>query len=280
MIKLHEFHDIPMQTQMALTVAVRAASKAGEIIRENYPQVQAISEKTHGDLVSQIDVKCDTAVHEAIHAAYPDDLIISEELSPEVLPEEEYWIVDPLDGTSAYLFRVSEDMPSVMIAYCDTQGARFSVVYFPLTDEMFYAVRGQGAYVRQRRLRCKDCDLAAAWVDMNQYSNVQYESLEFRKLRERLRQPGGAQLVSSSPAHSGLALRIAEGNKRLSAVVHDNGPDYLKQGPWDVLPIALIFTEAGGSIVSLKGQSYDPFKPEPFLLAASRKLADQIIARL
>ncbi len=280
MIKLHEFTDIPTQTQTALTVAVRAASKAGEIIRESYLQVQVVEEKTHGDLVSQVDVKCDHAIHEAIRSAYPDDIIISEELSPEVIPEDQYWIVDPLDGTSAYLFRVSEDMPSVMIAYCDKQGARFSAVYFPLTDEMFYAVRGHGSYERQRRLQCKDTELTSAWIEMNQYSNVEYESPQFRLLRERLRQPGGAQLISCSPPHSGVALRIAEGTKRLSAVIHDNGSDYLKQGPWDVLPVALIFSEAGGVVVNFKGEPYDPFKPEPFIMASSKKLADQISARL
>jgi myo-inositol-1(or 4)-monophosphatase len=280
MIKLHDFKDIPAQTQAALTVAVRAASKAGEIIRESYLQVQTIEEKTHGDLVSQVDVKCDHAVQEAIRSAYPDDVIISEELSPEVIPDDRYWIVDPLDGTSAFLFRVSEDMPSVMIAYCDTQGAQLSVVYFPLTDEMFYAVRGMGSYERQRRLQCKTVELKDAWIEMNQYSNVQYESPQFRILRERLRQPGGAQLVSCSPPHSGIALRIAEGNKQLSGVIHDNGAEYLKQGPWDVLPVALIFSEAGGVVVNLKGQPYNPFKPEPFIMASSKKMADQILALL
>jgi myo-inositol-1(or 4)-monophosphatase len=280
MIKLHEFENVPKPTLVALSVAVKAAFRAGAVIRESYYQPQVFEEKVHGDLVSQVDIKCDTIIHEVIGATFPDDTIISEEISPEVLPEDRYWIVDPLDGTSAYLFRVAEGMPSVMIALCDKKGAVLSVVYFPLTDEIFYAIRGEGAYEHQRQLSCTESKLKDSWVEMNQYSDVEFESPGFRKLREKLRQPGGAQLVSSSPPHSGVALRIADGSKKLSAVVHDNGVKWLKQGPWDVMPIMLILTEAGGSVMNFEGKPYDPFKPEPFVMASSKKLAKEIIGLL
>lgn len=279
MIKLHDFPDVPKQTIASLNVAVKAAHRAGEIIREGYYQTHLVKEKSHGDLVSIIDTNCDHAVHEAIRAAYPDDIIFSEELAPNASPVERYWIIDPLDGTSSYLFRVAPDMPAVMIALCDLAGAILSVVYFPLSDELFYAIRGEGSFDRLRSLRCETYDLSQAWIDLNQYSDDQYESDAMRALRVKLRQPGGARLVTSSPPHSGLSLRIT-GDKRLAGVIHDNGSEQLKQGPWDVIPIRLIFEEAGGFVCNMKGRPYDPYRPEPFMMMGSRKLAEQVLMLL
>jgi len=262
----------------ALLVATRAAQKAGEIIKRGWDRTQVIEEKGFGDLVSRIDVECDRIIQEHLRAAYPEDAILSEEISPGMseLPRR-FWIVDPLDGTSAFLFRVAPDMPSVMIALWENGEARLSVVYFPLTGELFSAVRGEGAYKGRQRLRCRSSKLHESWVEMNQYSDVQFESLHFRTLRENLRKPGGAMLVTTNAAYSGAAAQIAEGKKRLSAVIHDNGPSKLKQGPWDVVAPALILTEAGGVAVNLRGSTYDPFMPEPFIMASSRHLAREII---
>ncbi len=231
-------------------------------------------------MVSQIDVMCDHVIQDAIRAAYPEDVIISEELNPDTKPDQSrYWIIDPLDGTTAYLFRTSDDMPSVMIALCDDKGPLLSVVYFPMTDDLFYAIRGQGAYRGRKKLQCRPIRLNTAWVEMNQYSESKYESNEFKALRNYLRQPGGARLVTSNPPHSGVGVRIAEGDKKIAAVVHDNGTEWLKQGPWDVIPVALIVEESGGVVLSLQGKRYNPFQPEPFLMAGSKKLAQEILDR-
>lgn len=278
MVKLRKFNGLDKRTVAALSVAVRAADRAGEVVREGYYQAQEIEDKGHGDLVSQVDIKCDHIIQEAIYASFPDDIILSEELTPDQdVKDKPYWVIDPLDGTSAYLFRTAIDMPSVMIAYCDKQGPLFSVIFFPLSDEFFYAVRGHGAFENRRQLYCKDCRLDRAWVEMNQYSEVKYESAQFKKLRDNLRKTGGARLVTTCPPHSGVGVRIAEGEKKVSAVIHDNNPKWLKQGPWDVIPAALILQEAGGTVITFKGKPYDPFTPEPFIMASSKKLAHQIM---
>ncbi len=271
----------PSASNPDLVVALAAALKAGEVIRRGYQQDHRITEKGLGDLVSQIDTDCDRLIQDEIHAAYPNDPILSEELSPEaaVSGAPRLWVVDPLDGTSAYLFRAGPELPSVMVALCEQGQVTVAVVHFPLTNETFHALRGQGAFQGQTRLRCADTPLAEAWVDLNHYSDVQFESPAFRTLRDNLRRPGGARLVTTSAPHSGLSLRIAQGHKKLSAVVHDNGPRKLKQAPWDVLAPGLILREAGGVVVNLAGRPYDAFAPEPFIMAGSPRLA-QAISRL
>jgi myo-inositol-1(or 4)-monophosphatase len=264
-----------------LSVLVESALKAGDIMRQGYGHLQNIERKGYGDLVSEVDRNCDRSFQESFRAAFPDVPILSEEISPDT-PHEvaRLLILDPLDGTSAYLYGVSSSIPSVMAAIRSNGQIIYSVVYFPLTEELFYAIRGKGAYKESERLYCSDSELSNSWVEMNQYSNCIYESEVFKKLRKTLRSSLGAQLVTSLPANSGLGLRIAEGiigKQKISAIVHDNGSKMLKQGPWDVAPIALIVEEAGGVVVNFEGQPYDIFAPEPFIVAASMKLAKEII---
>jgi myo-inositol-1(or 4)-monophosphatase len=266
-----------------LCLMMRAAHRAGDLIRSGYNQIQIIEEKGHGDLVSKIDRDCDDVVDDEISKSHPGEVILSEEKNPDAdISKGKAWVVDPLDATSALLFRASEDMPSVMIARTEDGQANSSIVYFPLTDEMFYAVKGFGAYKDKQRLQCSGAKLAESWVEMNQQGNSGKESPVFNRLRVNLRLPGGARLVSSSPPHSGVGIRIAEGRKKLAAVVHDNNAGEAKkakQAPWDVIPVALILKEAGGVVVNFDGEAYDPFKPEPLVMAASKELADEIRAR-
>ena len=275
---------LPRQDRKDLRLMMRAARHAGRLIVNAYDQLQVIEEKEYGNLVSQVDNDCDGIIHKTIGRARPGEVILSEERDPHAdVSSGRAWVVDPLDATSAMLFRSSPDMPSVMIARLQDGEATSSVVHFPLTDEWFYAVRGLGAYKGKQRLECKDERLENAWIEMNQHADASKESPVFRSLREKLRSPGNARLVSSSPPHSGVGVRIAEGRKRLSAVIHDNDPNNhdpakAKQAPWDVFAAALILREAGGVVVNFDAQPYDPFKPEPFIMAASNKLAEKIRA--
>lgn len=275
---------LPREAVKDVRLMMRAAKDAGQLICAGYNKLQVIEEKEYGSLVSQVDEDCDDIIDKVISKARPGEAILSEEKNPNAdVSRGPGWVADPLDATSAMLFRSSLDMPSVMLARLQDGVSQSLVVYFPLSDELFYAVRGFGAYKGKRRLQCQGEKLTNAWVEMNQQGNVAKESLIFRGLREALRQPGrGAKLVSSSPPHSGVGVRIAEGHKRLSAVVHDNNPGdpkNAKQAPWDVIPVALILEEAGGVIVNFKGQPYNPFQPEPFIMAASKELVGEIIDR-
>ncbi|HZL07730.1 MAG TPA: inositol monophosphatase family protein [Candidatus Dormibacteraeota bacterium] len=272
--------QFPKEAVSPLVVGMKAAYLAGRIINEGYGGLHEVTDKGHGDLVSEVDVACDEVITTTIRASdYGDEVIISEELNPDApRPEAAHWIVDPLDSSNAFEFMISEDMPAVLIARQGSADPDTAVVYFPLTSELFIAVEGYGSYKGENRLQCANTPpLDKAWVELNQYSNAQLESPLFAGMRNRLRTPGrGARLVTTRAPHSGVGVRIAESGQAISAVVHDNGPS-VKQGAWDVAAVALVLKEAGGVVLNFKGEAYDPFKPEPFLMAASPELAEEII---
>ncbi len=262
-----------------LSTAVQAASLAGKIIADGYDQTHAIDAKGVGDLVSEIDRRADRAMTDFL-TAESDALIISEELNPEVdsVPDE-CWIVDPLDASSAFLMRAGKEYPSVLIAKREQGQTVCGVVHFPLTNEWFYAIAGQGAWKDGTALEVptEEMALCEAWVEMNQYGDSSLETAAFSTMRQRLRSSDGARLVTSNVPHAGVAMRIAESNSALAAAVHDNRPDDIKQGPWDIAAPVLILTEAGGAAMTLEGESVDPFAGQPFVVSRSQSLAEAVL---
>jgi myo-inositol-1(or 4)-monophosphatase len=148
-----------------------------------------------------------------------------------------------------------------------------------VTQEWFYAVKGKGAFTGNgKRLTASNSHLLKeSWVDMNQFGDSSLESEVFAKLRTSLRSKVGARLVTTHVPHSAIAMRILDGTTGLSAVIHDNNKQKVKQASWDVAAPKLIVEEAGGTILSLRGEPYDIFSPEPFVIANSQELAEQII---
>lgn len=262
-----------------MQTAARAAFAAGEVIKDGYQKVHRIDAKGVGDLVSEVDFEADRVATEILQSHSEQLPIMSEELSPEADDvNQRMWIVDPLDGTTAYLMAAGPRFSSVLVSICEAGKPVLGVTYFPLTGEWFYAANGEGAFKNGMPLKIqqRDCSLKTAWVEMNQYGDVQYETEFFRTARRALRSSDGARIVTSTFPHAGVAMRVAEQNNGLCAAIHDNNPASLKQGPWDIAANQIIFEEAGGVFVNPELQPSSPFVAEPIIIAASLTLAEQI----
>ena len=269
-----------LQLSPHLRSALEAALQGGNIIREGFGRRHTIEEKGIGDLVSEIDARSDAAICLRLRSHGSEFSIISEELNPNTRIEGAgAWIVDPLDATSAFLFQAGRQYSSVMVALHRDGEIQLGVVLFPLTAEWFYSERGKGAFKNGEQLRLPDEQVALrdAWVDMNQYGDARYESEMFRSLREKLRLPGGARLVTSQVPHSGVAMRMLDGEMRLAAAIHDNNPHKVKQAPWDIAAPQVIMEEAGGVFLNPKGERTDLFEAEPIIVARSKQLAREIL---
>ncbi|MEM9410816.1 MAG: inositol monophosphatase family protein [Planctomycetota bacterium] len=275
--------DIPnffIQHSTSLQLAARAAAAAGKIIRDGYDLVHQVETKGVGDLVSKVDFDADRAATEILKTDVSIPTIVSEELNPDAQDEsQDMWIVDPLDGTTAYLMKAGPQFPSVLIAKRINGATKLGITYFPLSDEWFYAEQGQGAWRNGVPLKIKqqDWQLGECWIEMNQYGNQQYETPFFQAARTTLRAPGGARIVTSTFPHAGVAMRIAEQRTGLTLAIHDNNPESLKQGPWDIAANQIIFEEAGGVFVNPDGKPTSIFIAEPIIIAPHIDLAQKVI---
>lgn len=144
-----------MQGSANLNVMVKAARLAGRSLVKDFREVEnlQVSMKGAGDFVSKADLAAEAIIREELMGARPNYGWLGEE-SAEVEGKDptRRWIVDPLDGTTNFL----HGMPhwAVSIALEHKGEVVSSVVYDPAKDEMFFAEKGQGAWLNDKtRLR-------------------------------------------------------------------------------------------------------------------------------
>ena len=265
-------HSFEMRT------GAKAALEAGKIIRDGYQKVHQIDAKEVVDLVSRVDFDADRAATAVLKEASSLP-ILSEELSPRTNDvNQRMWVVDPLDGSTAYLMAASPRLPSVLISICENGLPVLGITYFPLTGEWFYAEQEIGAWKDGQKLSVKTgpVQLSECWVEVNQYGNSIFETGFVLLLKTNLRSPVGSRIMTSNFPHAGVAMRVAEDPNGLRAAVHDNNPVSVKQGPWDIAANQIIFEQAGGVFVNPDLQRTSPFRPEPIIIAPSLELARQI----
>ena len=213
----------------------------------------------------------------------------SEETETQTHPEKgrRMWIVDPLDGTACFVFRQAPNLVSVLIALydCDLERVVCGVELFPIGPKprLLYAALGKGAWADGRRLsipKAVQVPLKLAWVNLNHYSDITYETAQVAHARIALRTPGTAcRMLTTLSATSGVAAQILCGEERMSAIIHDNDTRSVKQGPWDTAAVQLLVEEAGGVFVNgITGERYDTLKPSLVVIAATQELADEIRA--
>lgn len=137
-----------------LTIAIRAARKAGNLIAKNYETPDAVetNQKGNNDFVTNVDRDAERLIIEVIRKSYPKHTIIAEE-SGELLGEDNdiQWVIDPLDGTTNFVKRLPHFAVSIAVRLKGR--TEVAVVYDPMRNELFSAVRGQGAQLNGYRLR-------------------------------------------------------------------------------------------------------------------------------
>ena len=212
--------------------------------------------KTSGtDMVTDMDRASEALLAGTILAARPDDAFLGEEGTAGVGSTGVRWVVDPLDGTTNYLYGFPAWAVSVA-AEVDGRAA-VGVVYDPSHDEMFTAVRGGGARCNQRPLRVQGpADLATALVATGFSYDAATRGLQAAELAQLL--PSVRDVRRAGAAALDLCW-VALGRVDL----------YFERGiqPWDWAAGSLVATEAGavvtdlgdGTVVAAPAQLNDAF---------------------
>lgn len=131
-------------TPALLDLAVRTARAAGAELLRRYGRVEGLDTKSSlTDPVSDADRAAEALIVRELTAARPDDGLIGEEGAERPSASGLTWVIDPLDGTVNYLYEL--DNFAVSIACEDAAGGVVGVVFDPVRDLLFSAVRGGGA---------------------------------------------------------------------------------------------------------------------------------------
>jgi myo-inositol-1(or 4)-monophosphatase len=154
-----------MSTDALLELAVNAAHAAGELLLGRFggPQSGVDAKSSATDMVSDADRDAERLLLDAVSSARPDDGLIAEESGHRPGTTGLVWVIDPLDGTTNYLYGIPAW--SVSIACRDEEGGLVAVVHDPSQAETFTAVRGSGTLLNGAPVRTSDlADLERALV--------------------------------------------------------------------------------------------------------------------
>ncbi len=253
-----------------LNIATRTARQAGDLIRRYVGDVDKvrIQLKDANDFVSEVDKQAEREIIQALRRAYPDHSILGEESGKHGDESAEYqWVIDPLDGTTNFLYGLPHFAVSIGLKQ---RGRLFlGVIYDPLRDEMFAAVRGDGATLNNRKIRVSsrlslDNALLATGVPFRTNQNLE---LYLETLRVLV--PGTAGVRRFGSAALDLAW-VACGRY--------DGFWELGLQEWDLAAGALIIQEAGGLVGDLQGGNEHLVHGN--LLAANPKVFKEMLQRL
>jgi len=137
-----------------INVMVGAAQRAARGLIRDFGEVEQlqVSRKGPGDFVTIADLKAERTIREALAKARPDYGFLMEESGESAGSDaERRWIVDPLDGTMNFLHGIPHWATSVALEQAGEIVA--AVTYHPVADELYWAEKGIGAYLNDRRMR-------------------------------------------------------------------------------------------------------------------------------
>ena len=227
----------------AVTVMVKAARLAGNVLLRNINKLDALNvvEKGRLDYASEVDADAEKAVIKELKRAYPDYSVLGEEGGVQGV-NRYMWVIDPLDGTSNYL----RGFPHycVSIALVENGEPIDAVIFDPLRNELFTASRGAGAVLNDRRIRVADRkDMGGAMIHTG-----------FAP-RERQRASSQLKAVDALLVHAEDVRRTGSAALDLAYVACGRLDAYFEAGvkDWDIAAGVLLVREAGGRICDFRG---------------------------
>ena len=263
-----------LQLSPHMTVMQNAVQKAARRLLRDFAEVEQlqVSIKGPGDFVSQADMRSEQILVEELTKARPGYSFLLEEGGARGSENWTWrWIIDPLDGTTNYLHGVPHWCISVALERRSDAGSEIMAgcVYNPVTDEMFWAEKGLGAFLNERRLRVS----------------------ARREIKDALFATGipfaavSAQRRLAFARTLGLLMPVVAGVRRFGAAALDlawtaagryDGYWELGLKPWDMAAGALIVREAGGFCTNAAGGEI-VLSPSVELVAANPALHPRLL---
>ena len=223
MIDLHHAQDI----------AIAAAKLAGERIVRGYTEELDVSVKTdRADVLTQVDTDAQALIEQRLRDAFPDHAFMGEEDEPDSqhAVEREYrWVVYPVDGTSNFTRRLPH--VGVSIALQHKGESVLGILYFPVYDHLYSAIRGEGAFRNGTAITIDPCDAMEDAYIAEIFSDRVHRG-------SAVNFPPCTAYRKFGSAVTSLAY-LAEGS------IHGTA---LRCCLWDIAAAAVIVTEAGGRI--------------------------------
>ncbi|MBO6486267.1 MAG: inositol monophosphatase [Pelagibacteraceae bacterium] len=254
-----------------LNLMHRACMKASKVLIRDFGEIEKlqVSEKGPGDFVTASDKRVEKIIINELNVENSKYSVLSEEIGELIgKNKEKRWIVDPIDGTTNFL----NGLPhfAISIAYEEKGEILSGIIFDPIKNEMFFAEKGQGAYLNNIRTRVSnksDFKNSLLVTGGPRYtSNIKDKVFkEYIELAKKVRPP----IRKSGSAALDLAY-VAAGRF--------DGSWQRELKYWDIAAGIIILKESGGFINNLRGDNYLQDKID--IVATNSKIHKELSAFL
>ncbi len=246
-----------------LNAAIKAALSAGNMIKSRVGKKQNIRFKGAINIVTDTDIKAEKLIVETLKKAFPQYGILAEERYTKDKGTDR-WIIDPLDGTTNF----AHGFPffGVSIALEKSKEVIAGVVYDPMHQELFTAVKGKGAYLNKKKIRVsKIKKLSQAFLATG-------FSYDFKGKKDNNIDNFSKFLMASLAVRRAGAAAI---DLCYVACGRFDGFWEMDLQPWDTAAASLIIQEAGGKLSQFDGSKFSNYKKN--LVASNALIHKQML---
>jgi myo-inositol-1(or 4)-monophosphatase len=218
---------------------ISSVREAGALLMSMWPKrkgtttLLAVNQKIDGSLVSAADMASNDVLTKALHTLYPQDFVFSEEVAcePEIVyASKRTWIIDPLDGTSAFL--EGRDDFSVLVGLSVDHSADSGILFLPARDQLFTAQVGKGAFRNGDR------------ICVSEVKEARDQRVYVRRFEST------APHLESPMMDSGLALAKVACGELDGAIIK-----MVTHREWDIAAPMAILKEAGATVTDEQGRA-------------------------
>lgn len=239
------------------SLAIDAALRAGSLLREGFGTSFEISLKPGiKNYVTEYDHAAEKLIIKAIRTEYPTHSFLAEESgASDDQSGEILWIIDPLDGTTNFAHNIPLFGVSIA-AYSHQEGLLCGAIYQPMTDELFVAEKGKGAFLDGTKINVSKCSKIMSGITCTNFPRDVQENpghcidhfIHVLKLGSTIRNLGTSVI--------NLAY-VSAGRFDAYWTPHLH--------PWDIAAGMLLIQEAGGKVTDYDGVNYNPISSKPVI---------------
>jgi len=163
-----------------LDVAKSVAKEMGKIQLKNFRKNLKVIRKSPKDFVSNVDLECQNLSYELLRKDFQYEILSEERKTQDEIGTKLFWIIDPVDGTHNYI----SGLPNfgVSIALATKKEFLLGVIYLPYFDEMYYAVKNQGAFMNGEKIQVsKNNDLEKSMITFDNQFYLNKKSFDVYK---------------------------------------------------------------------------------------------------
>lgn len=216
-----------------LIIVKNVTLEAGKLITEIYSKDFSVDYKADQSPITEADQKSNAFIVHTLKSKYPECAILAEESrdNPERLKNQWCFIIDPLDGTKEFVKKNGEFTVNVALAFCGKPV--LGVIGIPVTGELYYAVKGLGAFY-EKNGQARKITVSEKTEDIRMVVSRSHQS---DKLQALIEKNGIKNTASVGSAIKGCL--IARGDAEV----------YYRFGytmEWDTAAMQCIVEEAGG----------------------------------